>query len=78
MGTQTAIQPAKSIPYMPGLPLLGNLLAFNKDRLAFLQKAFQTYGEVVGFHFGPYPLVMFSASDCVQSVLVEHAQDFKT
>ncbi len=77
MATQTTTPPTKSIPYMPGLPLLGNLTAFNKDRLGFLQNVFQTCGEVGGFHFGPYSLVMFSASDHVQSILVEHAEDFK-
>jgi len=77
MSQHTHILPAKPIPYLPGLPLVGNLLAFNTDRLGFLLRIARECGDVGGFHFGPFPVVFFSSSEHVQSILVEHAGDFQ-
>lgn len=77
MAQHTLTLPTKPIQYLPGLPLVGNLLAFNSDRLGFLLRIVQECGDVGGFHFGPFPMVFFSTSEHVQSILVEHASDFQ-
>ncbi len=65
----------KTIPYIHELPLVGSLPAFMKDRLGILIHLAQA-GDVYGFHLGPVPLVLFNKPQHIQSILVEHAEDF--
>src|SRR2546423_47417 len=66
----------KTIPFLHEIPLVGSLPAFGKDRLNFLLHMAQEYGDVCGFHFGPFPAILFNKPEHVQSILVEHAYDF--
>lgn len=68
--------PAKPIPHIAEPPLIGSMTAFQKDRLAFLQRVSATYGDIARMNFGPFPVIFINAPDLVQQVLVEHATDF--
>lgn len=74
--TQTPPQPSKPIPFVKGRPLLGNLSAYNSERLDLLLRITQECGDVGGMHFGPFPLLIFNTSDYVHAIFVEHAYDF--
>ena len=77
MATQVkTVTPAfKTLRYLPGSPLVGNLFEFRKDRLEFVLRMART-GDVCGMHFGPFPGILFNRPEHVQSILVEHAYDF--
>ncbi len=66
---------AKPVQRIEELPGLGSILAFNRDRLGFLQAMARSCGDVARFHFGPFPILFFNTSDLVHGVLVEHAAD---
>src|SRR5689334_14577442 len=68
----------RTVPRVEELPLLGSLRSFNRDRLGFVQGMARSHGDVVRFHFGPFPGVLFNSSELVHSLLVEHANDFDT
>ena len=40
-------------PAMPGLPVLGNLLEFNRDRYSLLQRGYDTLGPIFSLRLGP-------------------------
>jgi sterol 14-demethylase len=42
-------------PLVPGLPVIGNLLQFAKDRNQFLQQAYQKHGPIFSFKLGRQP-----------------------
>jgi len=65
------------IPQVPGLPLLGNLLAFQRDRLAFLLRLAQECGDVGQFRIGPHTIVLLNSSEVVHAAFVEHADRFR-
>src|SRR5256885_952266 len=67
--------PTKTIPNIREYPLIGSFPAFMRDRLNFLLYIAQE-GDVCSFHIGPVPIVLFNKPEHVQSVLVEHADDF--
>src|SRR2546425_13300747 len=68
--------PTKPIPTLRGLPGIGNLAAYNKDRLGFLLRVADECGDIGSFRFGPFTAVLLNTSELVRSVLVEHAYDF--
>jgi cytochrome P450 len=74
--TQTLTQQSKPIPFVKGPPLLGNLSAYNSERLDLLLRITQECGDVGGMHFGPFPVLIFNTSDYVHAIFVEHAYDF--
>lgn len=66
-----------TIPCLPGLPLIGNLLAFRQNRLALLQRVSQEYGDIGALHGRLRPWVMLNSSEFVSEVLVSHLYDFE-
>ena len=72
----SARSPVWSIPPVPGLPLLGNLLAFRKDRLALQDEAART-GPISRIQLGPLPVYMVTDADIAHEVLVAQASSFK-
>ena len=40
-------------PMMPGLPLVGNVLDFRKDRAALVQRGYETYGPFLDSNLDP-------------------------
>jgi cytochrome P450 len=75
MATET-LPEIKSIPFIKGMPFLGNWLEFDRDRLSLLKRIVRECGDVGGINFGPFPAILFNTSDFVHSILVEHAYDF--
>ena len=65
----------KTLRFLSGSPLLGNLPAFTKDRLGLFQRMAHM-GDVCGIHFGPFPGILFNRPEHVQSILVKHAYAF--
>ncbi|MBV8695412.1 MAG: cytochrome P450 [Ktedonobacteraceae bacterium] len=65
----------KTIPYLREYPLVGSMRAFSTDRLNLLLRLAQA-GDVCGFHFGPFPFIQFNRPEHVQSIMIEHAEDF--
>jgi cytochrome P450 len=65
-----------SIPAYPGLPVLGNLLEFRRDRLALHDRAVEL-GPIVRFSLAHIPLYVISCAELAHRVLVEEAASFK-
>jgi cytochrome P450 len=58
------------------LPLLGNILAFRRDTLGFLQQLERTYGGMATVYFGRIPLVLLFRPEHVRYVLTENPGNF--
>ncbi len=65
-----------SVPAMRGLPLLGNMLQFRKDRLA-LHDAAAEVGPVTRFQILHIPIYSITDADLAHQVLVTEAASFK-
>lgn len=65
----------RPVPFIKGDPIVGNLLEFVRDRLSLLQ-SMADQGDVVGMRFGRVPAILFNRPADIQSILVEHADDF--
>lgn len=65
-----------SIPAVPGLPVLGNLLAFRHDRLALHEEAMRI-GPIARLSLLHVPLYVVSCADLAHRILVEEADAFK-
>src|SRR2546421_10606447 len=72
---KTNIDHLKTLHYISGHPLVGNLPDYTKDRLGLFQRMARQ-GDVCGMHFGPFPAILFNKPEHVHSILVEHAYDF--
>jgi cytochrome P450 len=75
MVTSAAPLSAKAVPFMHEQFLLGSYREFLQDRMGFLPRLAQQ-GDVIGFHIGPVPMLLFNKAEHAQYVLVEHAEDF--
>ncbi|HEU4728455.1 MAG TPA: cytochrome P450 [Kofleriaceae bacterium] len=67
---------ADGIPAVPGLPLIGNLLAFRRDRLALHAEAARL-GPIARVSLAHIPLYVVTCGDLAHDVLVAHAARFK-
>src|SRR5512139_2274126 len=67
---------ADGIPAVPGLPVLGNLVAFRRDRLALNDEAARL-GPIARLSLGPVPVYVISCADLAHEVLVDQAASFK-
>jgi cytochrome P450 len=56
--------------------LLGNLLEFRRDNLAFYARCAREYGDVVSFRLGPRRVVQLNRPDLVEYVLVTGNRHF--
>lgn len=63
----------KTIPFIRGLPLVGSLLDFQKDRMGFLHRISQEHGDIVSFQLGPLQFVLLNSPALVTELLVDHA-----
>lgn len=69
--------PFTSIPSVPSLPILGNLLDIRRDRLGFFLRVSRECGDIGQYHLGPRPLTLLNAPESVAAVLVEQAAIFE-
>ncbi|HMG22732.1 MAG TPA: cytochrome P450 [Kofleriaceae bacterium] len=64
-----------TIPAVPGLPLIGNLIAFRRDKLALSQAA-ADLGPIARVSIGPMPVYIVTCGELAREVLVERAASF--
>jgi cytochrome P450 len=76
MQASTAALPHPAIPTVPGLPVLGNLLAFRKDRLGLQQLAAEA-GPIARLQLVHLPIYIVTDADLAKAVLVDQAASFK-
>jgi len=75
MVIETSPSTPKTVPFTHEHVLLGSYQAFLRDRLGFFSRLAQQ-GDVIGFHIGPVPMLLFNKAEHAQHVLVEHADEF--
>lgn len=63
-------------PGPPGLPLVGNMLQFQRDPLAFVDGLHRSYGSVATARMLNRPVVMFFRPEHAYYFLVENARNF--
>ena len=74
--TSTIRPPVSSVPHVPGLPLVGNLIAFRRDRLA-LQDAAARTGPIARLMLGHIPVYVVTDADIAHEVLADQNSSFK-
>jgi cytochrome P450 len=74
--TSAFSNPVPTVPPVPGLPILGNLLQFRRDRLA-LQDQAARLGPIARLQLAHIPLYTLNDADLAHQVLVEHAGSLK-
>ncbi len=76
MAFATYAPPDTSIPVVPGLPLLGNLLKFRRDRLG-LQEDAARVGPIARMQLAHIPVYILTDADLAHELLVDHAASVK-
>ena len=76
MATAGAAGVAVNAPGPKPLLPLGNLLSLRRDRIAFLSRLAEEYGEVVHFRMGPYNVFLLSNPEHIRDVLITHNRQF--
>jgi cytochrome P450 len=71
----TSLGKGKPVPVLRGLPLLGNMLDFQRDRLAFLMKAAQ-YGEVVKYPIANIAFYQINHPEGIKRVLQDNNHNY--
>jgi cytochrome P450 len=69
------ITPMRTVHFLQGHPLLGNLPEFSRDRLGLLRRA-ALLSDVSGLHLGRIPVILFNRPEDIQCILVERPDDF--
>jgi cytochrome P450 len=64
-----------TVAELPGLPLIGHLLAFRRDRLG-LQRRMADAGDITRARIGPRLVHALSSAEAAQAVIAEHADAF--
>jgi len=67
---------SKEIPLSSGLPLLGHLFDYKKDRLEMLRKVRESHGDTFKLKVGPKTLIVITQPDDVEYILHKRAQNF--
>lgn len=63
-------------PGPKGRPIVGNLLEFRRDKLAFFMRLAREYGDFVRFYIGPRPVVLISDPAMIEQVLATQQKNF--
>jgi cytochrome P450 len=66
----------KNPPGPKRTPILGNLLEFGRDPIAFFEKNAATYGDIVSLQLGSWPALFINHPDYFENVLVENNKNF--
>jgi cytochrome P450 len=75
--TIVSSQSRASMPHLAGLPLLGNVFALRKERLALLERISHEFGDIGAFHFGPRLVPLVNAPELVRQVLIDQSSNFE-
>jgi cytochrome P450 len=71
-----AVRQNRSVPRVPGIPLLGSAPDFARDLLGTFAKAFADHGDLVRFQVGNVALYLASHPDMAQHILVDGPKNF--
>ena len=74
--TSAITPPVLSVPHVPGLPLIGNLLAFRRDRLALQDQAAKV-GPIARVMLATIPVYVITDADLAHEVLAEQSGAFR-
>src|SRR5205809_7991523 len=66
----------RTVPPVPGLPLVGNLMKFRNDRLG-LQDDAAKVGPIARVHLFHFPVYIITDADIAHEVFVDKAMEFK-
>src|SRR5579872_1804941 len=58
------------------LPYFGNILAFRRDQLGYLQELQRTYGDMATIYIGKIPVVVLFRPEHVRYILTENPRNF--
>ena len=67
---------SKTIPMVPGLPVVGSLLAMRKDRVGFMLGVIREYGDIAQMRISTRPVVVIGSAELAGEVLVEKDESF--
>ena len=67
---------ARYPPGPSGLPVVGSMLEYRRDPLAFLGDVARTYGDVADVRFGPFHSILLSHPDDIRDMLVTNNRRF--
>ena len=73
MNTAPAIS---AIPKFSGLPLVGNLFDFRRDRIGLVQRIAAKCGDVGFMRLGPFRVIVLSGPEPIHAALVDHPDAF--
>ncbi len=65
-----------SAPRAPGLPLIGNLLDFQRDRIGFAMRVAREHGDLVEARIGFIPVLLATSPALAHEVLVQKSDSF--
>jgi cytochrome P450 len=63
-------------PGPKGAPLLGNVFAFRRDPLGFLESSARAFGDLVHYQFGRVHVVLLAHPEYIKDALVSHQHSF--
>lgn len=64
------------VPYSPGLPVIGNLLGYQKDRLALLTQTRNKLGDRFRIKIGPKTLLVLTSPEDVKQVMHANMKNY--
>jgi cytochrome P450 len=67
---------AVSVPTVPGLPLLGNIVQMRREPSRFMNEVVPQYGNVVKVQLGPESIYVVSHPEGIQRVLRDHNRNY--
>ena len=65
-----------NLPGPKGLESLTTLFRFQRDPLTTLTRLTEQYGDIVGYRFGPFPVVLLNHPEAVHHALIENHPNF--
>lgn len=74
--TLLLMQATTLLPRTPGLPLVGHLLDFRADRLTFLGRARERWGDIARCPLGPRDVILINEASYARQVLIEKEAAF--
>jgi cytochrome P450 len=63
-------------PGPKALPIVGNMLQFQRDQIDYMQRMRRTYGNMVTIHIGKTPVVMVFRPEHIRYILTEYPRNF--
>lgn len=67
----------KEVPLSAGLPILGNVFAYKKDRLKMLQDHHKKYGDIFRIKVGPKKLLVITDPEYIGHVMMKNMKNYE-